>query len=230
MPATDADPPDLYVVRSEVNPDCEYHCDALASWFPTATEVDFVAGERVPLDVADGVVLTGSTAGVYESESRPWIADQEALVRELVDREIPTLGVCFGHQVANSALGGTVEAVGTTAALVEATLDDDPLFDGVGPVVVSLHGDAVTEVGADMEVIASADHARVFGTRHRTAPLWTVQFHPEIAAEHGETLRDHFDWDPDGFSFDDVTPGRVFENFEALVAEAAPRPRKETGR
>lgn len=221
MAATDADPPDLYVVRSEVNPDCEYHCDALASWFPSATEIDFVAGERVPLDEADGVVLTGSTAGVYESESRPWIDEQEALVRELVDRGIPTLGVCFGHQVANSALGGTVEEVGTTATLVEATLDDDPLFDGVDPVVVSLHGDAVTEVGAGMEVIASADHASVFGTRHRTAPLWTVQFHPEIAAEHRETLREHFDWDPERFSFEDVTPGRVFENFAALAAETA---------
>ncbi|MGQ3329338.1 MULTISPECIES: type 1 glutamine amidotransferase [Halorubrum] len=230
MPATDADPPDLYVVRSEVNPDCEYHCDALASRFPTATEIDFVAGERVPLDEADGVVLTGSTAGVYEAESRPWIADQEALVRELVDREIPTLGVCFGHQVVNSALGGTVEEVGTTATLVEASLDDDPLFDGVDPVVVSLHGDAVTELGAGMEAIASADHARIFGSRHRTAPLWTVQFHPEITAEHRETLREQFDWAPERFSFDDVTPGQVFENFEALVAEAAPRTRTGPGR
>ncbi|WP_435073624.1 type 1 glutamine amidotransferase [Halorubrum sp. HHNYT27] len=223
MAATDADSPALYVVRSEVNPDCEYHCDALASWFPSATEIDFVAGERVPLDEADGVVLTGSTAGVYETESHPWIAEQEALVRDLVDREIPTLGVCFGHQVANSALGGTVEEVGTTATLVEATLDDDSLFDGVSPIVVSLHGDAVTEVGAEMEVIASADHARVFGTRHRTAPLWTVQFHPEIAAEHGDTLLEHFDWGPEQFSFEDVTPGRVFENFETLVAETAQR-------
>jgi GMP synthase (glutamine-hydrolysing) len=218
--AADSDPSDLYVVRNEVDPACEYHCDALAAQFPTAEEIDFVAGERVPLDEADGVVLTGSTAAVYESDSRQWIAEQEALVRELVDREIPTLGVCFGHQVVNSALDGTVEAVGTTATLVEATLADDPLFDGVDPVVVSLHGDAVTTPGTDMEVIASADHARVFGTRHRVAPLWTVQFHPELTISHRDDLVDDFGWKSEQFSFEDVTAGRVFENFLRLTAEA----------
>ena len=210
----------LYVVRNEVDADCEYHCDALAAAFPTAEEVDFVAGERVPVDEAEGVVLTGSTAAVYEAESRPWIAEQEALVRDLVEREVPTLGVCFGHQVANAALGGSVRAVGTTAALVEATLDDDPLFEGVDPVVVSLHGDAVTDPGEGMEVIASAPHASVFGTRHRTAPLWTVQFHPEITAAHRDRLDEEFEWDSRGHSFDEVTAGRVFENFRALVRRA----------
>lgn len=212
----------LYVVRNEVDPDCAYHCDALASWFPAAETVDFVAGERVPLNEADGVVLTGSTAGVYETDRHPWIETQEALVRELVDREIPTLGVCFGHQVVNSALGGTVTEVGTTAALVETTLADDPLFDGVDSVVVSLHGDAVVEPGEDMDIIASAPHAHVFGTRHRTAPLWTVQFHPEITATHRDRLIEDFDWEPSSFSFDDVTAGRLFENFRSVASRAAP--------
>lgn len=207
----------MYVVRSEVESDCEYHCDALASHFPTATEIDFVAGEQVPVGSADGVVLTGSTAGVYEADRYEWIPEQEALVRELVDREIPTLGVCFGHQVANSALGGTVEHVGTTARIVGAALADDPLFDDVDPAVVSLHGDVVTEPGDGMDVIASADHARVFATRHRTAPLWTVQFHPEITAEHRDRLVEDFEWETGRYSFADITAERVLTNFATLV-------------
>lgn len=220
MQTENTDSLDIYVVRNEVDPACEYHCDAVAARFPSPEEVDFVGDEQVPLDQADGIVLTGSTAAVYEARRHSWIPKQEALVREIVEREIPTLGVCFGHQVANSALGGTVENVGTTAKLVEVTLDDDPLFDGVSPVVVSLHGDAVTERGEGMELIASADHARVFGTRHRTAPLWTVQFHPEITDSHRDHLVSDFGWQPEQFTFDDVTPGRVFENFESLVARA----------
>lgn len=210
---------DVYVVRNEVNPECEYHCDAVAARFPTAEEIEYVAGERLPLEQADGVVLTGSTAAVYEAEEEPWVTEQETLVRELVDREIPTLGVCFGHQVANSALGGTVEHIGTTAKFVEATLDDDPLFDGVSSVVVSLHGDAVAETGRDMETIASTDHAPVFGTRHRTAPLWTVQFHPEITDSHRDNLVEDFDWQSEQFTFEETTPGRVFENFKRAVSE-----------
>lgn len=220
MASTTGDPV-VYVVRNEIDVDHEYHCDALEACFPDARTVDFPSGDRVPLDLADGVVFTGSTAGVYESETRPWITRQEALVRDLVDREIPTLGVCFGHQIANSALGGTVEHVGTTATLVEATLAGDPLFDGVSPIVVSLHGDVVTESGRDLDVIASADHARVFGTRHRTAPLWTVQFHPEITVALRDRLIEDFDWEEGSFSFDDVVSKPVFENFERIVAESA---------
>ncbi|WP_338740778.1 type 1 glutamine amidotransferase [Haloplanus salilacus] len=219
MGTADIGDPDLFVVRNEVDTEFAYHCDELAARFPDATEVDYTAGDRVPLDGADGVVLTGSTAAVHETDSYPWIAEQETLVRALVDRAIPTLGVCFGHQVANVALGGTVENVGSTATLVEASLADDPLFEGVGPVVVALHGDAVTKPGRDMAVIASAAHDRVFGTRHRTAPLWTVQFHPEITATRREDLVDDFGWQAGQCSFADVTAERVFENFERLVSE-----------
>ncbi len=128
---SDPDPPTVYVVRNEPDPDSQYHCDALASWFPAATEVDFVAGDEVLLDGpdgADGVVLSGSTAGVYEADSRPWIDDQMALVRALVDREVPTLGVCFGHQVVNAALGGTVEVNRRTGGLTyDLRIDGAPI-------------------------------------------------------------------------------------------------------
>jgi GMP synthase (glutamine-hydrolysing) len=220
MPAADPNDPTLYVVRNEVDPACEYHCDALAAQFPTAIEIDFAAGERFSLDDADGVVLTGSTAGVYEAGDYPWMTEQKALVRDLVEREVPTLGVCFGHQIVNTALGGSVEHVGSTTGLVEADLEADPLFEGVGPIVPSLHGDVVTEAGQEMEIIASAGHARIFGTRHRTAPLWTVQFHPEVTEAVCPHLLEHYDWDPGPYSFADVSAARVCENFERLVADS----------
>ncbi|WP_247003203.1 type 1 glutamine amidotransferase [Halosolutus gelatinilyticus] len=210
--------PTLVVVRNEVDPAAEYHCDALAGHFPDAREIDYPAGERADLDRVDGVVLTGSTAGVYEVDDRPWIADQQRLVRELIDREIPTLGVCFGHQIANAALGGTVERVGATARPVAADLADDPLFDGVSSIVPAVHGDVVTEPGDELDVIASTDYYRTFGTRHREAPLWTVQFHPEFTVALRDRLEADFDWTDgeNGFDATDATP--VFENFAAIVA------------
>lgn len=208
--------PTLTVVHNEGDPDRTFHCEALASQFPAAREVDFPTGERPDLDDVDGVVLSGSTAGVYERDERPWIADQERLVRELVDREIPTLGVCFGHQIANAALGGTVETADETVRPVEADLDPDPLFEGVSPPVPVSHGDIVTEPGVDMDVIGSADYYRAFATRHRDAPLWTVQFHPEYTADLRERLVSAFDWTG---SFDDVDATRVCENFRRIVDE-----------
>jgi GMP synthase (glutamine-hydrolysing) len=213
--------PRLAVVRNEVDPDHAYHCDALAEHFDGAVEVAFPAGERPDIDRVDGVVLTGSTAGVYEADRRPWIRDLEALVRRLRDRGVPTLGVCFGHQVANSAFGGTVEEVGTTARLVAADLAADPLFSGVAPVVTAVHGDAVTERGRGMEVVASAPHCEVFGTRHRAAPLWTVQFHPELGAKHRDRVATDFGWTETEHSFEESTAARVFGNFEQVVARHA---------
>ncbi|WP_339105553.1 type 1 glutamine amidotransferase [Haloterrigena salinisoli] len=216
--------PTITVVRNEVDSDCEYHCDALERFVSkaaaTTRTVDYPAGERPALEATDGVVITGSTAGVYEVDDRPWIAEQKRLVRELIDRELPTLGVCFGHQIANAALGGTVEHVETTARPVAADLDDDPLFDGVSSVVPVTHGDIVTDTGAEMEIIGSADYYPAFATRHRTAPLWTVQFHPEFTADLRDRLEADFGWTEDDRGFEAVNATRVVENFASIVADA----------
>ena len=211
--------PTIAVVRNEVDADYEYHCDALAERFPGAREFSYPDDDRPDPDDFEGVVLTGSTAGVYEREDRPWIAEQEAFVRELLERSIPTLGVCFGHQLVNAALGGRVEHVGTTCRLVDVEFADDPLFDGVSPVVPVAHGDVVTDTGEGMDVIGSADYYQAFCTRHREAPLWTVQFHPEFTSEYRPRLEADFGWTETAHDFETVTAARVFENFRSIVAD-----------
>jgi len=209
----------VLVVRNEVDPDAEYHEEALLAQFDDPVVARYPDGDSPSLDGVDAVVLTGSTAGVYEADDHPWMDDEMALVAELVDRRIPTLAVCFGHQLVNAALGGTVEHVGTTATLVDVELADDPLFDGVESVVPAVHGDAVTEAGDGLGVVASADHCEVFGTRHRDAPLWTVQFHPEFTAAYRDRLVADFGWADGAHAFDDVDATRVYENFLRLAAD-----------
>ena len=213
---------ELLVVRCEPTPEYAFHCDALADSFPDARELSLVSGDKLPsLGDVDGVVISGSTAGVYEDDTHDWIEEGRELVRGVLDREIPTLGVCFGHQLVNDALGGTVERRDFRAGLVTADLADDPLFDGVSPVVPVMHGDFVVETGAGLDVIASArdyDYP-YFGTRHRESPVWTVQFHPEIGPAQRERLTEAFEWSDGGYSFGDVNGERVFENFRGLVGE-----------
>lgn len=54
----------------------------------------------------DGVVITGSPASVNDDSA--WIRRLERTVRDLHARQRPMLGICFGHQVIASALGGRV--------------------------------------------------------------------------------------------------------------------------
>ncbi|WP_224447818.1 type 1 glutamine amidotransferase [Haloprofundus salilacus] len=227
----------ILVLANEVDPEAEYFVHELAGYLPDVVVHDYardggprtVAGfdELDGVDDAsavDGVVLSGSTAGVYESDAYPWMDDQRALVRELVDEKIPTLGVCFGHQLVNDALGGTVEHRGLTTKLVSLELADDPLFAGVNGTVPMVHGDVVVDAGAGMDPIASADYYPLVATRHREAPLWTTQFHPEFTEALRDRVRRDFGWSdsPDSErTFDDVTATRVFENFRRLASDSA---------
>ena len=56
------------------------------------------------VDVCDGWLITGSRHGAYEELD--WMLKLEALILELVDRRIPLVGICFGHQIVAKALGG----------------------------------------------------------------------------------------------------------------------------
>jgi GMP synthase (glutamine-hydrolysing) len=165
------------------------------------------------------VILSGSTAGVYDRDDYPWMDEEAALVRTLVEREIPTLGVCFGHQLVNDALGGRVEHRGLTAELVRADLAADPLFEGVNDVIPAVHGDRVVGTGDRMETVGSAPHAENFATRHREAPLWTVQYHPEFTERLLGQIRSDFGWRANDLSFSEVSVERTLRNFERLATE-----------
>src|SRR5690606_28142769 len=54
----------------------------------------------------DGLLITGSPAGVYEDHV--WIAPLEHLVRETAKAGKPQVGICFGHQLMAKAFGGEV--------------------------------------------------------------------------------------------------------------------------
>lgn len=198
-----------------------YTCltDEIATHFHDVTVVDMPRGEAVPpLEDIGAALITGSSAGVYEEADHPWIAEEKDVTRELIDRRIPTLGICFGHQIINDALGGRVEAQTLAAGLVRSEFDDDLLFDCVEPVVPVLHGDYVVERGEGMERIGTAPHCRNFATRHRSAPVWTVQYHPELTPRIvDEQVEPAFGWESNGLSYAESTAIQTILNFRRLL-------------
>ena len=208
----------LLVVDNEVDPDYRYFVEELVTYLDEYRVHDAAAG-RPDLDGADGVILAGSTAGVYEADDHPWMREQMAFVRELRDERVPTLGVCFGHQIVNRALGGRVEHRGLSAELVAAETADDPLLEGVPPVFPAVHGDVVVERGEGMEVLASHPGYGNFATRHRDAPIRTVQYHPEFTDRLLERVAADFGWTENDLSFAETAHERTLANFERLATE-----------
>ena len=145
-------------------------------------EYDVTAGEFPEVFDFDGFVVTGSRASVYWEE--PWIFDLKSCVAEAFDREVPGLGICFGHQLLADVLGGTVEDMGEYELgyrRVRRT-GESVLLAGVSEefVVFETHSDRVTELPDDARQIAENEYGiQGFETDHAFA----VQFHPEYDVE-----------------------------------------------
>jgi anthranilate synthase component 2 len=116
---------------------------------------------------------------------------------------IPMLGVCLGHQALGEAFGGhTVRARrlmhGKTGPVRH---DGSALFHGIpSPFEVARYHSLVTDADAlpdELEAVAwstdPADEGEIQAMRHRTLPLWGVQFHPEsLVSRHGRRLLENF--------------------------------------
>jgi anthranilate synthase component 2 len=125
------------------------------------------------------------------------------------DEQIPTLGVCLGHQALGAAFGGDVIRAprlmhGKTSPVVH---DNRTVFrDLPQPMTCTrYHSLIVAEetLPAELEVSAwtepSADASGadekpiIMGLRHRTLPIEGVQFHPEsVLTDHGKRLMENF--------------------------------------
>ncbi|MCR4648270.1 MAG: aminodeoxychorismate/anthranilate synthase component II [Lachnospiraceae bacterium] len=114
--------------------------------------------------------------------------------------EIPTLGVCLGHQAICAAFGATI----TYAIRLmhgkqsDATLDtDSPLFKGcpkVAPVARyhSLAADEKTMPDC-LKVTAKTADGEIMGVAHKEFPIYGVQFHPEsILTPDGRQMLKNF--------------------------------------
>jgi len=112
---------------------------------------------------------------------------------------IPLLGVCLGHQAIGAAYGGKVVRAreimhGKTSAVTHTGSD---VFQGLPSpyTVIRYHSLAVERASLPdcLEVTAWTDDGEIMGLRHKTLPVYGVQFHPEsILSEHGHALLRNF--------------------------------------
>jgi anthranilate synthase component 2 len=114
---------------------------------------------------------------------------------------IPILGVCLGHQAIGEAYGGRVIRAKRVmhGKRSRVTHDAAGLFAGVAsPLDVMRYHSLVIDphsIPKELEVIARAvdDPDEIHAIRHRTFPVWGVQFHPEsILTSSGRQILANF--------------------------------------
>ncbi len=125
-------------------------------------------------------------------------ADAPQMNEEILDLGIPVLGICYGMQLLVQHLGGLVESAPESEyGRAELRLDasGEPLFEGVPArsVVWMSHGDRVTRLPAEFEVVGTSDNSPFAAVRHRERPVYGLQFHPEVVhSEAGRQMLENF--------------------------------------
>lgn len=112
---------------------------------------------------------------------------------------IPILGVCLGHQSIGAAFGGKIVRAkeimhGKTSLVTHRGTD---VFRGLPSpfTVIRYHSLAIERASLPdcLEVTAETADGEIMGVRHKTLPIYGVQFHPEsILSEHGHDMLRNF--------------------------------------
>ncbi|HEY1763639.1 MAG TPA: aminodeoxychorismate/anthranilate synthase component II, partial [Opitutaceae bacterium] len=111
----------------------------------------------------------------------------------------PIFGVCLGHQAVGQYFGGKVVRAGRLMHGKTSPINhkDTDLFRGLpqGFAATRYHSLLVDRATfpKDLEITAETAEGEVMGLRHRTLPIWGVQFHPEsIATQGGMKILENF--------------------------------------
>jgi GMP synthase (glutamine-hydrolysing) len=138
-----------------------------------------IALERVRELDPLALILSGGPASVYGP-------DAPRCDPGLFRLGIPVLGICYGMQLAAEALGGAVRAAparefGRTECRI--LQPDEPLFRDVPreTVVWMSHGDQVLDAGPEYLPLAATATCPIAAVKHRSLPVYGLQFHPEVS-------------------------------------------------
>ncbi|HLZ04065.1 MAG TPA: type 1 glutamine amidotransferase [Bradyrhizobium sp.] len=144
--------------------------------------VSIVNGQPLPNpDTLQAVLITGSAAGVYDKLD--WIAPLEEFVRNAYASQIPTVGVCFGHQLMAQALGGTVRKSEKGWGIGRHIYNIAPgngVIDGKQIAIAASHQDQVIEPPPGARTILSSAFTEHAGLLYGNGAALSVQPHPEF--------------------------------------------------
>lgn len=145
------------------------------------------AADSLPSDLSDhaALIVLGGSMGADDDASHDWLAATKQLIRIAARDEVPTLGICLGHQLATSALGGTVEvnAQGRQFGVLPMgwtnAARDDPLVGSVPSRVIHWNNDVVTTLPPGARALAHAPDGTLQAAR-LSETVWGLQSHPEV--------------------------------------------------
>jgi GMP synthase (glutamine-hydrolysing) len=160
-----------------------------------------------PDTTVKGVVLSGSPYSVRDAGSPHPDLSQ-------ITSRFPVLGICYGAQLMAEQNGGLVQASNSREygrANLRILQSNNALLKSLsnGGQVWMSHGDTITQIPPDFEIIGSTNDVEVGAYQVKDKNIYGIQFHPEVYhTTEGKTLLRNFvldicgckpDWTPASF-------------------------------
>lgn len=158
------------------------------SW--EAVELD--EGEQLPrsMDGFDALWVLGGPMDVWEEELHPWLRREKEFIRlAVVEKGMPFLGLCLGHQLLAEVLGGKcgkaqIPEIGVLEVHLTEAGESGVFLDRLPETFRCLqwHGAEVQEMPEGAICLATTEACRVQAMQWRSR-AYSVQFHVEVESD-----------------------------------------------
>jgi GMP synthase (glutamine-hydrolysing) len=168
-----------------------------------------------------GLILSGGPASVYE----PGAPRIDPAILQL---NLPILGLCYGHQLIAQIVQGKVSRAQCREYGIAEVNIDKPIGVLRGlekrETVWMSHGDTVSALPAEYEILAHTDNCPIAAYRSNVNPIYGLQWHPEVVhTKNGSLMLRNYIFDVCGceanWKVEDVIE-RMVKEIRADVGEA----------
>jgi len=140
-----------------------------------------------------GIILSGGPLNVYE-------INKYKFDKKIIEKNIPILGICFGHQMLSKLNGGRVkQSKHREFGLANILKINDSLliknfFNNKKSIKVWMsHADQVSKLPKNFKIVASSQNSKFAIIENKLKNFYGVQFHPEVThTENGKILIKNF--------------------------------------
>ena len=180
--------------------------------------VDCVKEEKFPIiEKIKGIIITGSHSMVTDYE--PWSVRVSYWLKNIINFNVPILGICYGHQLLADILGGKVAynpnkmEFGTWDIYLTKEGKKDKLL-GILPQKFKgheAHSQSVLELPNNAKILAYNENDSIQSFVYKNC-IWGTQFHPEFS---GNITKEYLKF----VKGDIVSSGKNYENIYNKIEE-----------
>ncbi len=137
------------------------------------------------IDDLEAVLLLGGPMNVYEEQEYTFLKQEDTFLKEIIKRDIPTLGICLGAQLIAKAAGARIrkalyKEIGFSCVRLTEESDFDSLFENIiYPFEVFQWHEDTYDLPVDAVLLARSDACEHQAFRLKNN-IYGLQFHCEV--------------------------------------------------